>query len=169
MQLSASTLQRMRHILERVDEDSVLAQRLDDLQNLETELRQLLDGDVHAWVDTIPGTAQEAVRSLYDAGGKRLRPVFAQISGAAVGGDPRAALPVAAAVELLHTGTLLHDDVVDEADRRRGHPTARNVWGNALAVLAGDFCYFASLDALLDHGDQAILKRAMQVARSRVS
>lgn len=156
----------MRHILDRVDEDSVLARRLDELQSLETELRQALDGDVHAWVDTIPGTAQEAVRNLYDAGGKRLRPVLALLSGAAVEGNPRAALPVAAAVELLHTGTLLHDDVVDEGDRRRGQPTARRVWGNALAVLAGDFCYFASLDALLDHGDHDILKRAMQVARA---
>lgn len=166
MQLSASTLSRMQAILGRVDEDSVLATRLAELQQLETELRQALDGDVHAWVDTIPGTAQEAVRSLYDAGGKRLRPVLALLCGGATGAEPRAALPVAAAVELLHTGTLLHDDIVDEGDVRRGRPTARRVWGNALAVLAGDFCYFAALEALLDHGDHDILKRAMAVARA---
>lgn len=166
MQLSASTLSRMQAILGRVDEDSVLAKRLAELQQLEAELRQALDGDVHAWVDTIPGTAQDAVRSLYDAGGKRLRPVLALLCGGAAGEEPRAALPVAAAVELLHTGTLLHDDIVDEGDVRRGRPTARRVWGNALAVLAGDFCYFAALDALLDHGDHDILKRAMAVARA---
>lgn len=166
VQLSASTLSRMHAILGRVDEDSVLAKRMAELQALESELRDALDGDVHAWVNTIPGTAQEAVRNLYDAGGKRLRPVLALLCGGAAGGQPRAALPVAAAVELLHTGTLLHDDIVDEGDIRRGRPTARRVWGNALAVLAGDFCYFAALDALLDHGDHEILKRAMSVARA---
>lgn len=137
-----------------------------ELASLEAELRAILDQDVHRWIATIPGHAEEAARSLYDAGGKRLRPVLALLCGASVSGDKRAAVPVAAAVELLHTGTLLHDDVVDEGEVRRGAPTARRVWGNALAVLSGDFCYFAALDALIERGDLALLARAMQVARA---
>lgn len=166
MQLSATTLSRMRHILGRVDSESVIAQRLTELETLETELREALDGDISRWVDTIPGQARDAVDELYAAGGKRLRPVLALLCGGAGGGTPRQALPVAAAVELLHTGTLLHDDIVDEGEVRRGRPTARSVYGNALAVLAGDFCYFAALDGLVEHNDHEILRRSMQVARS---
>ncbi len=166
MQLSQTALSQMADILGRVDEGTALAERLAELRSLEDELRSALDGDIGSWLGTIPGGAREAAEHLFDAGGKRLRPVLALLSGGAAGGEARSALPVAAAVELLHTGTLLHDDVVDEGDVRRGRPTARRVWGNALAVLAGDFCYFASLDALVDHGDQDILRRAMRVARA---
>ncbi|MCB9520431.1 MAG: polyprenyl synthetase family protein, partial [Myxococcales bacterium] len=125
--------------------------------SLQESLLEFLDADVSRWLETIPGDARSAATALYASGGKRLRPVLALLSGGAVTGDPRRALPVAAAVELLHTGTLLHDDVVDEGEIRRGKPTARRVWGNALAVLSGDFCYFAALDALVEHGDQRIL------------
>ncbi len=165
MQFSASTLARMGEILGRVEDGESLRTRFAEMHALETELRGLLDGEVHAWLDTIPGDAETAARELYDAGGKRLRPILALLCGAAVGGASNIAVPVAGAVELLHTGTLLHDDVVDEGEIRRGSPTARRVFGNALAVLSGDFCYFAALDALVDLGDLKILQRAMRVAR----
>lgn len=166
MQLSSETLSRMNEILGRVEDGSALSDRIAEMKALEAELRAALDGDVHQWLETIPGDAREAASKLYDAGGKRLRPILAMLCGAAVSENAVAGLPVAAAVELLHTGTLLHDDVVDEGEIRRGRPTARRVWGNALAVLSGDFCYFAALDALIDLGDQPILKRAMDVARA---
>lgn len=166
MRLSADTLTRMGEILGRVEDGSSLAQRFDEMRALEDELRGALDGDVAAWLDTLPGQAREAASRLYDAGGKRLRPLLALLCGGAVSDVPTVAVPVAAAVELLHTGTLLHDDVVDEGEIRRGRPTARRVWGNALAVLSGDFCYFAALDALIDFGDSEILRRAMSVARA---
>ena len=156
----------MGDILSRVEAGSSIPERLAELKVLERELRAALDADVDRWVATIPGAAQEAAASLYAAGGKRLRPILALLCGAAVTEDVTAGLPVATAVELLHTGTLLHDDVVDEGEIRRGKPTARRVWGNALAVLSGDFCYFAALDALVEHGDHAILQRAMRVARA---
>lgn len=166
MQLSSTTLDRMGDILSRVEEGSKIPQHLGELKQLEIELRAALDVDVKTWIDTIPGTAQEAASNLYAAGGKRLRPVLALLCGAALSENATAGLPVATAVELLHTGTLLHDDVVDEGEIRRGKPTARRVWGNALAVLSGDFCYFAALDVLVEHADHEILKRAMSVARA---
>lgn len=166
MRLSSETLTRMSDILGRVEDGSSLNERLEEMHALESQLRAALDGDVHAWLDTIPSDARPAAAKLYAAGGKRLRPILALLCGAAVSEVPTRALPVAAAVELLHTGTLLHDDVVDEGEIRRGRPTARRVWGNALAVLSGDFCYFAALDALIALGDLGILERAMEVARA---
>ena len=156
----------MGDILSRVEAGSTIAERLGELKELESELRAALDTDVAKWIATIPGDAQTAASNLFGAGGKRLRPILALLSGAAVSDNATAGLAVAAAVELLHTGTLLHDDVVDEGEIRRGQPTARRVWGNALAVLSGDFCYFAALDALVEHGDHEVLKRAMRVARA---
>lgn len=166
MELDPSTLTQMAELLGRVEDGSELRQRFAEMLSLQESLLEFLDADVSRWLETIPGDARSAATALYASGGKRLRPVLALLSGGAVTGDPRRALPVAAAVELLHTGTLLHDDVVDEGEIRRGKPTARRVWGNALAVLSGDFCYFAALDALVEHGDQRILQRAMRVARA---
>ena len=166
MEFNAGTIELMRALLGRVEDGSSIEARLRDLRALQGELLMLLDGDVLRWLDTIPPATRDAAGDLYAGGGKRLRPLLAMLCGAAVAGEPARALPVATAVELLHTGTLLHDDVVDEGEIRRGKPTARRVWGNALAVLSGDFCYFAALDALLEHGDLAILQRAMKVARA---
>jgi geranylgeranyl pyrophosphate synthase len=75
-------------------------------------------------------------------------------------------MPVAVAVEQIHIGTLLHDDVIDEGTLRRNRPSARLVWGNSTAILSGDFCFFAALEPLVAHGDLQILSRAMKVARA---
>lgn len=166
MHLSEVAISNMVEVLRRVGSDSAVGKRLLELQQLENEMRELVEVDVRAWFETFPGETRTAASHLFAAGGKRLRPVLAMVAAAAAGGTTKAGLPVAAAVELLHTGTLLHDDVVDEGDVRRGRATARAVWGNALAVLSGDFCYFAALDALLEHGDHEVLKRAMKVARA---
>jgi len=74
------------------------------------------------------------------AGGKRLRPILALAAAEACGGDPECALPAACAVELVHTYSLVHDDLpcMDDDDLRRGRPTSHKVFGEAIAVLAGD-------------------------------
>lgn len=82
-------------------------------------------------------------------GGKHLRPVLCLLSCEAVGGDARRALPAAAAVELFHNFSLVHDDVEDRSDQRRGRPTVRAVWGDGLAVNAGDAMLVLSELALL--------------------
>ena len=70
--------------------------------------------------------------------GKRLRPLFTLLACQAAGGDVRAALPAAAAVELIHNFSLIHDDIVDRSDTRRGRPTVWALWGEAQAINAGD-------------------------------
>ena len=81
----------------------------------------------------------EAVRRMLAAGGKRLRPRLTLLAAEANGGDPRAHLPLAAYMELIHVGTLIHDDVVDRADTRRGVNATAVDYGNRVSVLAGDY------------------------------
>src|SRR5713101_8832844 len=82
----------------------------------------------------------EAMRYSLLAGGKRLRPILALASCEAVGGDLTAAMDLACAVEMIHTYSLIHDDLpcMDDDDFRRGRPTSHKVYGDALATLAGD-------------------------------
>jgi len=92
-----------------------------------------------------------AAASLLDAGGKRLRPALCLLSHRLAGGRPVHAEPVlrlAAGVELLHSASLLHDDVIDEAAVRRGMPAARVQWGNAVSVIGGDLLLVQSLQTI---------------------
>ena len=87
-----------------------------------------------------PESIHEAMRYSLLAGGKRLRPVLLMAATEAVGGDRHAILPFAVAAELIHTYTLIHDDLpaLDNDDLRRGKPTNHKVFGEAIAILAGD-------------------------------
>lgn len=80
----------------------------------------------------------EPIRHVVEAGGKRIRPTLCLLACEAVGGDVKKALPTAVAIELVHTFTLIHDDVMDEDMIRRGRPTAAAIWGNPIAITAGD-------------------------------
>jgi geranylgeranyl diphosphate synthase type II len=90
------------------------------------------------------------MRHLLFPGGKRLRPALALAAAEAVGGDPDAALPAAVAVELVHTYSLVHDDLpcMDDDDERRGRPTVHRAYDEATAVLAGDALLTAAFEAL---------------------
>lgn len=81
----------------------------------------------------------ELARYLIEAGGKRLRPMLTVAAAALFGGAKGDQINFAAAVEFMHNATLLHDDVVDESELRRGRPAARMIWGNQASVLVGDF------------------------------
>ena len=92
---------------------------------------------------------------IIGAGGKRLRPMLLLLAGAALGESTGKrvgadAHQLAAVVEFIHTSTLLHDDVVDESDLRRGRKTANAVWGNAASVLVGDFLYSRSFQLMVE-------------------
>ncbi len=91
------------------------------------------------------------------AGGKRVRPALLLLSAELCGYTGPRCVQVAAAVELLHTATLLHDDVVDLSELRRGRPSANAVWGNRRAVLAGDFFYARASSMIVEDGDLDIL------------
>jgi geranylgeranyl diphosphate synthase type II len=98
---------------------------------------------------------EEAMRYSLLAGGKRIRPVLALATQRAIGGDPAAVLPLAAAIELIHTYSLIHDDLpaMDDDDLRRGRPTCHVKFGEDVAILAGDALYAEAFRLLLT--DQA--------------
>lgn len=99
----------------------------------------------------------------YFAGGKQLRAIVAMLSARLCGAPQKDGELVAAAIEFIHTSTLLHDDVVDEAPLRRHLPAAAKVYGNAIAVLAGDFLYSRASQMLVQTGNLALLSRMAQV------
>jgi octaprenyl-diphosphate synthase len=92
------------------------------------------------------------------AGGKRLRPLLTLLAAEATGFDEPERLTVAAVGELLHTATLLHDDVIDEGEFRRGRPAARIGYGNGMAVLAGDYCLARALQAMAYTGRELAVR-----------
>jgi octaprenyl-diphosphate synthase len=95
---------------------------------------------------------------LIAAGGKRLRPVLTLASARAVGGrGSDAVCKLAAAVEFIHTATLLHDDVVDDSDLRRGKAAAKNVWGASASILVGDFLFARSFTLMTETRDLRVL------------
>src|SRR5579864_4534667 len=98
----------------------------------------------------IPGRLQEAMSYSLLAGGKRLRPILVLLSCEACGGEIDAALPAACAIEMVHTYSLIHDDLpaMDNDDLRRGRPTNHIVFGEALAILAGDGLLTLAFEAL---------------------
>ena len=102
--------------------------------------------------DTFPPIINEAVRYSIFAGGKRLRPGLVLAGAEAVGGDTEAILPAACAIELLHTYSLIHDDLpaMDNDDLRRGKPTCHKVYGEAMAILAGDALLTATFALLAE-------------------
>jgi len=95
---------------------------------------------------------------LVASGGKRLRPVLTLASARLCGHKGERAAKLAACVEFIHTATLLHDDVVDESNLRRGKPSANAVWGNKPSVLVGDFLFSRSFELMVEDGSLDVLR-----------
>ncbi|BBP46820.1 octaprenyl diphosphate synthase [Thiosulfatimonas sediminis] len=95
---------------------------------------------------------------IINSGGKRLRPLLTLLSARACGYQGTDHHLMAAVIEFIHTSTLLHDDVVDESDTRRGNKTANEVWGNAASVLVGDFLYSRSFEMMVEPGILQIMQ-----------
>ncbi|WP_285765215.1 polyprenyl synthetase family protein [Biformimicrobium ophioploci] len=94
---------------------------------------------------------------LVEAGGKRLRPLLVLLCAQAAGYQGRTHINLAAIIEFIHTATLLHDDVVDTSELRRGRLTANAKWGNAPSVLVGDFLYSRAFQMMVGIGDMDIM------------
>jgi len=113
-------------------------------------------------VDMVP----EVANHLIEAGGKRLRPMLTLAAAALFGRGRGNEVRFAAAVEFMHNATLLHDDVVDESDMRRGRPAARTIWGNQASVLVGDFLLGQAFLMMVESGDLealGVLSRAAAI------
>ncbi|MCQ9327155.1 polyprenyl synthetase family protein [Neisseria dentiae] len=122
----------------------------DDLAKVNVVINQAVQSEV-ALISQI-GTY------IISAGGKRLRPIITILAGKALGYDGEKLYSLAAMVEFIHTSTLLHDDVVDESELRRGRKTANNLFGNAAAVLVGDFLYTRAFQLMVGSGSMKILE-----------
>jgi octaprenyl-diphosphate synthase len=94
---------------------------------------------------------------IVGSGGKRLRPALVLLSARANAYEGDAHISLAAIVEFIHTATLLHDDVVDESNMRRGRDTANRVWGNNASVLVGDFLYSRAFQMMVELGDMRVM------------
>jgi octaprenyl-diphosphate synthase len=100
----------------------------------------------------------EIAKHLIESGGKRLRPMLTLAMAQLAGYDGRGHVKLAAAVEFMHTATLLHDDVVDESEMRRGRLAARKVWGNEASVLVGDFLLGQAFKMMVEVGSLRALE-----------
>ncbi len=127
------------------------AQHLDAISRLLADTLPLLERSVLGAAQG-PAPLEEAGAHLLSAGGKRVRPTACLLMAAACGGDPRKAVSVAAATELIHTATLLHDDVIDEGEQRRNRPASRVLWGNLVSVLSGDLLLIRALSLVEQAG-----------------
>ena len=134
---------------------------------LEANLRARLD-EVEAALDKVvrsdTGFVTEAASYLLSAGGKRFRPLLVLLSGHF--GDPRdpRLIPGAVAIEITHVATLYHDDVIDEADHRRGIPSVNARWDNTVAILTGDFLFARASELSSDLGSDVTRLLARTIA-----
>lgn len=132
--------------------------------NAADRLAKLLEADlaavdtlIHARLSSPVPLIPNLAAYLIDAGGKRVRPMITLASANALGGGGPNAHKLAAAVEFIHSATLLHDDVVDESTLRRGRQSAHRVWGNAASVLVGDFLFARSFTLMVEAEDLNVL------------
>lgn len=121
-----------------------------DLNKLELSIDKLISTKI--------GFIKEIVNYIIKSGGKRVRPILVILSAKLCGYRGDKYIPFAAIIEFIHTATLLHDDVVDNARTRRGASTVNMVWGNEPSVLVGDFLYSKSFELMSKEGNHEILK-----------
>ncbi len=128
---------------------------LADLEKLEEKLRDAAFSD--------EALMAEAGGRLLAGGGKRIRPAFALMAAKFGRYDLEALMPLAVALELIHTASLIHDDVIDAAETRRGLPTAVAVWGNRISICAGDYLFAQAMQQLNRYDGQvrSILAKVM--------
>ena len=132
--------------------------KLEQLNNLIGPDMKAVDAVIRTRLHSDVALVQQVAEYIINAGGKRLRPSLVLLSAGALGYRGTHHHELAAIVELIHTSTLLHDDVVDESDLRRGRETANALFGNAASVLVGDFLYSRTFQMMVDVGDMRVMR-----------
>jgi octaprenyl-diphosphate synthase len=148
-----------------MDQPTVLA--LEDIRELFEDDLQWVERALTEAVRAQPEPATQAAEHLVSRGGKRIRPTTLLLAAACFGKIPRPAHEMAVVVELIHTATLLHDDVIDDGRERRGAPTPRVLWGNALSVLSGDALLVHALEKTQQNAPE-LLSELLSTLRSLV-
>ena len=125
--------------------------------------------------EELRGYTRSSVRTISDigeyvlkGGGKRIRPVLLLLTARMLGEITPASIRLAAVVEFIHNATLVHDDIIDAADTRRGRPSANSAWGNSMTVLAGDWLYMQSFAVALGERNLEILSTLIEVTQKMV-
>jgi octaprenyl-diphosphate synthase len=132
--------------------------KLEQLYNLIGSDMKAIDAVIRARLHSDVVLVQQVAEYIVNGGGKRLRPALVLLAAGALGYRGVQHHELAAIVELIHTSTLLHDDVVDESDLRRGRETANALFGNAASVLVGDFLYSRTFQMMVDIDDMRVMR-----------
>jgi octaprenyl-diphosphate synthase len=132
----------------------------DDLAAIEQEFTRQSASDVEVITDI--------AQYLMSGGGKRIRPLLLLLSSKALGCTSHSRIRLGAVVEMLHTATLVHDDIIDEAELRRGRPSSNTTWGNAKCVLAGDWLYMQSFAYALEEHNFRVLELLISLTQQMV-
>ncbi len=132
----------------------------DDLSAIEREFASQSESPVEV--------VTEIATYLMAGGGKRIRPLLLLLSAKALGCTSPSRIRLGAVVEMLHTATLVHDDIIDEADTRRGRPSSNTTWGNAKCVLAGDWLYMQSFQTALEERNFRVLDLLISLTQQMV-
>src|SRR5437763_4096196 len=127
----------------------------DDLKRVEATLAGHLESDVNF--------ISEVARYVLSSGGKRIRPVFLILSARLCNYVGERMYDLSTVIEFIHTATLLHDDVIDNASLRRGNPTVHSLWGNEMAILIGDYLYSKAMALALVDKDHLVMQTVSNV------
>ncbi len=132
----------------------------DDLAAIEQEFSRQSASNV--------GVITDIAQYLIAGGGKRIRPLLLLLSAKSLGCTGHSRIRLGAVVEMLHTATLVHDDIIDEADTRRGRPSSNTTWGNSKCVLAGDWLYMQAFSSALEERNFHVLDLLISLTQQMV-
>ncbi|HUB52202.1 MAG TPA: polyprenyl synthetase family protein [Terracidiphilus sp.] len=149
--MSTITISSAKEVFELLREDLVA-------------IEQELGRDAASSVSTIT----EIAEYLREGGGKRIRPSLLLLAAHQLGYQGHSAIRLGAVVEMVHTATLVHDDIIDGADTRRGRPSANTTWGNEKCVLAGDWLYMQAFKVALEEKNLRVLELLIQLTQQMV-
>ncbi len=131
-----------------------------DLEKVEKNISQFLMGDIH-----VLNRVGDYIKA---SKGKRLRPILLLLTAKILGNENEVRYKLAAIIELIHTATLVHDDIIDNSEMRRGNPSVNNVFGNQVSVLAGDWIYMTCFNLALKERNFDLLEILMEVTLKMV-
>src|SRR3990167_1186489 len=130
---------------------------LESIRSLVSDDLEATDHFIIAQLESNIPLIKQIIEYVLTCGGKRVRPMVLLLSARALAHRGQKHVELAAIIELIHTATLLHDDVVDSSTLRRGHKTAHTIWGNEASVLMGDFLYSRAFQIVVDMRHQTII------------
>src|SRR5262249_54555156 len=131
---------------------------LDPVHRLISEEMSAVDRVIRQRLHSDVPLIRQVSEYIISGGGKRLRPAVVLLAAGACGYSGSAHYQLAAVIEFIHTATLLHDDVVDDSDLRRGRPTANTLFGNAASVLVGDFLYSRAFQLMVEQTNMRVMQ-----------